>query len=55
MYREGQGVVVEGRLDGDGVFRATNLLVKHSENYSIDQAKRHNKEMMYNTLAGKQG
>ncbi|HKI98636.1 MAG TPA: cytochrome c maturation protein CcmE [bacterium] len=54
MYREGQGVVVEGRLDGSGIFHASNLLVKHSENYSVDQAKRHNKEMMYNTLAGQQ-
>lgn len=54
MYREGQGVVVEGHLAPDGVFLADNLLVKHSEKYSIAQAKRHNKEMMYNTLAGKQ-
>ncbi len=27
------GAVVEGSLDSDGVFRATNLMVKHSEEY----------------------
>jgi cytochrome c-type biogenesis protein CcmE len=53
MYREGQGVVVEGRMDGDGTFRANNLLVKHSENYSIDQSKRHNKEAIYSSLVNK--
>jgi cytochrome c-type biogenesis protein CcmE len=27
------GVVVEGRLGGDGVFEASRVLVKHDENY----------------------
>jgi cytochrome c-type biogenesis protein CcmE len=51
MFREGQGVVVEGRMDPAGTFQASNLLVKHSEDYSIDQSKRHNKEAMYRSLA----
>jgi cytochrome c-type biogenesis protein CcmE len=50
MFREGQGVVVEGRIDGEGVMLASNLLVKHSEDYSVDQSKRHNKEAAYRTL-----
>ena len=50
MYREGQGVVVEGRMDGGGVLRADTLLVKHSEEYSIDEAKVKDKERMYRTL-----
>jgi cytochrome c-type biogenesis protein CcmE len=50
MFREGQGVVVEGRIDGQGVMLASNLLVKHSEDYSVDQSKRHNKEAAYRTL-----
>lgn len=33
MFREGQGVVVEGRLGKDGVFQSTNLMVKHSNEY----------------------
>lgn len=33
LFREGQGVVAEGKLDGAGVFRADNVLAKHDENY----------------------
>ena len=33
MFRDGQGVVVEGRYGRDGVFRADNLMVKHNEEY----------------------
>jgi cytochrome c-type biogenesis protein CcmE len=33
MFREGQGVVVEGRLTRAGVFESTNLMVKHSNEY----------------------
>lgn len=51
MFREGQGVVVEGRLDGAGVFQASNLLVKHSEEYSVEGGKRHDKEALYRSLA----
>ena len=50
MYREGQGVVVEGRLDDGGVLQASNLLVKHSAEYSIDQDKRFDKEAAYRSL-----
>ena len=50
MYREGQGVVVEGRLDGEGVFQANNLLVKHSEEYSVDKSKTKDMEAAYRSL-----
>lgn len=33
MFREGQGVVVEGRLNRAGTFEATSLMVKHSNEY----------------------
>jgi cytochrome c-type biogenesis protein CcmE len=33
LFREGQGVVAEGRLRRDGVFQASNVLAKHDENY----------------------
>ncbi|KAF0227843.1 MAG: cytochrome c-type bioproteinis protein [Beijerinckiaceae bacterium] len=33
LFREGQGVVTEGRLDASGSFTATNVLAKHDENY----------------------
>jgi cytochrome c-type biogenesis protein CcmE len=33
LFREGQGVVAEGALDGSGVFKADNVLAKHDETY----------------------
>ena len=33
LFREGQGVVTEGKLDGTGTFIADNVLAKHDENY----------------------
>ncbi|MCU0953219.1 MAG: cytochrome c maturation protein CcmE [Hyphomicrobium sp.] len=33
LFREGQGVVTEGRLGPDGVFVADTVLAKHDENY----------------------
>lgn len=33
LFREGQGVVAEGRLDSGGTFVADEILAKHDENY----------------------
>ena len=33
LFREGQGVVTEGKLDGQGLFHASEVLAKHDENY----------------------
>ena len=33
LFREGQGVVAEGRLDKDGLFHAQTILAKHDEKY----------------------
>jgi len=33
LFREGQGVIVQGQLDGSGVFQADQVLAKHDENY----------------------
>ncbi len=33
LFREGQGVIAQGRLDAKGVFVADSLLAKHDENY----------------------
>jgi cytochrome c-type biogenesis protein CcmE len=33
LFREGQGVVAEGSLDGSGTFRADSVLAKHDETY----------------------
>lgn len=33
LFREGQGVVVDGLLNSDGAFRADSVLAKHDERY----------------------
>jgi len=33
LFREGQGVVAEGRLDAAGMFQAATILAKHDERY----------------------
>jgi cytochrome c-type biogenesis protein CcmE len=33
LFREGQGIVAEGAIDGAGVFEADTVLAKHDENY----------------------
>lgn len=33
LFREGQGVVAEGRLDASGAFTASTVLARHDENY----------------------
>jgi cytochrome c-type biogenesis protein CcmE len=33
LFREGQGVVAEGMLDGSGVFKADTVLARHDETY----------------------
>ena len=33
LFREGQGVVAEGQLNGQGIFEADSVLAKHDENY----------------------
>jgi len=52
LFQEGKGAVVQGKLDGDGSFVATEVLAKHDENYmppeaahAVEQAKK-----MRNTL-----
>jgi cytochrome c-type biogenesis protein CcmE len=39
LFREGKGVVAQGRLGTDGVFRADEVLAKHDENYMPPEAK----------------
>jgi cytochrome c-type biogenesis protein CcmE len=38
LFREGKGVVAQGRLQADGVFHATEVLAKHDENYMPPEA-----------------
>jgi cytochrome c-type biogenesis protein CcmE len=47
LFKEGKGVVAQGRLGPDGMFRASEVLAKHDENYmppdaahAIEQAQK---------------
>lgn len=33
LFREGQGIVAQGKLSADNTFEATEVLAKHDENY----------------------
>ena len=39
LFREGKGVVVQGSLQPDGQFVATEVLAKHDENYMPPEAQ----------------
>jgi cytochrome c-type biogenesis protein CcmE len=48
LFKEGKGAVVQGKMEANGKFVATEVLAKHDENYmpaeaqhAIDQAKKH--------------
>lgn len=38
LFKEGKGVVAQGRLGPDGVFTASEVLAKHDENYMPPEA-----------------
>jgi cytochrome c-type biogenesis protein CcmE len=38
LFREGKGVVAQGQLGADGLFRASEVLAKHDENYMPPEA-----------------
>lgn len=49
MFRAGIGVIVEGRYAEAGTFQATNLMVKHSNEYKPPK-KGESPQQMYRTL-----
>ena len=52
LFREGQGVVVEGKMNGPR-FEANQLLVKHSEEYTVDTEHKKSKEEYYKSILSK--
>ena len=40
LFREGQGVVTEGKLEATGSFTADSVLAKHDENYMPAEVKK---------------
>src|SRR4051794_37502341 len=55
LFKEGKGVVAQGALGADGVFRATEVLAKHDENYmppaAADAIKKAQRGMSTRTLS----
>ena len=39
LFKEGKGVVAQGKFDASGQFVATEVLAKHDENYMPPEAK----------------
>ena len=39
LFKEGKGAVIQGRLDANGQFIASEVLAKHDENYMPPEAK----------------
>jgi len=39
LFKEGKGVVAQGRLEANGTFRAHEVLAKHDENYMPPEAQ----------------
>lgn len=51
MFREGQGVIVEGKMTSAGVFESSSVMVKHSNEYRPPEDGTHPKpEDMYKSL-----
>ncbi len=38
LFKEGKGIVAQGKIGADGVFAATEVLAKHDENYMPPEA-----------------
>jgi cytochrome c-type biogenesis protein CcmE len=59
LFREGKGVVTQGKLGDDGVFYASEVLAKHDENYmppaaadAIKQAQSTNEKATHTLIGG---
>ena len=62
LFREGKGVVTQGKLGPDGVFYASEVLAKHDENYmppaaadAIKQAQSINEKAAHTLVEGDAG
>ena len=62
LFREGKGVVTQGKLGADGVFQASEVLAKHDENYmppaaadAIKQAQSVNEKAAHTLIQGDAG
>lgn len=57
LFREGQGIVAQGKLNPDGVFNATQVLAKHDEKYmppEVNEALENAQSASLNTMSNEQ-
>jgi cytochrome c-type biogenesis protein CcmE len=59
LFREGKGVVAQGKIGSDGTFRASEILAKHDENYmppaAAEALKKAGHPMDKSNFAGQKG
>lgn len=55
MFRDGMGVVVEGRYGRDNIFQSSNLMVKHSNEYRAPKAGEKPQQMYKSLMKGTGG
>jgi|SRR5690242_61742 len=59
LFREGKGVVAQGKMGPDGAFHATEVLAKHDENYmppeAADALKKAGHQIDKSAFAGQKG
>ncbi len=55
LFKEGKGVVAQGRLGADGTFTASEVLAKHDENYMPPEAAEALRQAGHPTDAGANG
>lgn len=52
MFRDGMGVVVEGKYSSAGVFESKNLMIRHSEEYRAPKPGEKPREMYKSLIKG---
>lgn len=52
MFRDGMGVVMEGRYHANGVFESTSLMVKHSNEYRAPKGGEKPQDMYRSLMKG---
>jgi cytochrome c-type biogenesis protein CcmE len=52
MFRDGMGVVVEGKYGASGVFESSNLMIRHNEEYRAPKPGERPQEMYRSLMKG---
>ncbi|WP_114639045.1 cytochrome c maturation protein CcmE [Polynucleobacter necessarius] len=55
LFKEGKGAVIQGRMDANGQFVASEVLAKHDENYMPPEAKHALEQAQKNSVTNRSG